>query len=109
MPSLAEPTPVGSALLSVGRASILYRPLRFVSNAVKCVYSLGLVSEAQFPAAAAPGVPALVLLFNQYSSHEIEYNIINDLSQIHSEIISASLGTIFLEFPRKCLHLEPCQ
>ena len=106
---MAEPASVSSALLSVGRASILYRPLRFVSNAVKCVNCLGLVSKAQFSAAAAPGVPALVLLFNQYSSHEIEYNIINDLSQIHSEIISASLGPIFLEFPCKYLHLEPCQ
>ena len=101
MPSLAEPAPVGSALLSVGRASIFYRPLRFVSNAVKCANSFGLVSKAQFPAAAAPGIPALVLLFNQYSSHEIEYNIINKLSQIHSKIISASLGPVFLEFPCK--------
>jgi len=71
VPPLAEAASVGSALLSVGRAMIFYGLPRVVSNAVKGIYSLGLVSKAQFPAAAAPGIPALVLLFNQLSFHII--------------------------------------
>jgi hypothetical protein len=54
-----------------------------ISNAVKGIYSLGLVSKAQFSAATAPGVPALVLLFNQFSSHGINDSIIYHVCQIH--------------------------
>jgi hypothetical protein len=68
---------------------IFYGLPRVVSNTVKCIYSLGLVSKAQLAAAAAPGVPALVLLFIQCSSHVIQDSIISDVCQIASETISA--------------------